>query len=82
MNLFSIDLGYEIFANPRAGQFAFSGTDAGSPKGSWGKSIVDLTRYARSGDRIRLRWDLSTDYCFGANSGWYLDNVRVYACRS
>lgn len=53
MNLFSIDLGYEIFANPRAGQFAFSGTDAGSPKGSWGKSIVDLTRYARSGDRNR-----------------------------
>ena len=67
--------------NPRAGQPAFSGADYGSFKGSWGKSIVDLTRYAQSGDRIRLRWDLSTDICNGTNLGWYLDNVRVYACR-
>lgn len=68
--------------NPRAGQPAFSGTDYGSFKGSWGKSIIDLTRYAQAGDRIRLRWDLSTDICNGTNLGWYLDNVRVYACRS
>ena len=67
--------------NPRAGQPAFSGADYGTFKGSWGTSIVDLTRYARSGDRIRLRWDLSTDLCNGTNLGWYLDNVRVYACR-
>lgn len=69
------------FDNPRAGQPAFSGSDDGSFKGSWGKSIVDLTGYARTGDRIRLRWDLSTDVCSESSLGWYLDNVRVYACR-
>ena len=73
--------GFEVFFNPRSGQKAFSGSDEGSLKGSWGTSIVDLTPYARSADRIRLRWDLSTDYCFGTNLGWYLDNVRVYACQ-
>lgn len=66
--------------NPRAGQPAFSGSDYGTFKGSWGKSIVDLTRYARAGDRIRLRWDLSTDICSETSLGWYLDNVRVCAC--
>ena len=73
--------GYESLFNPRAGQPAFSGSDAPAVKGSWGTSIVDLTTYAHSGDRIKLRWDLSTDFCFGTSSGWYLDNVRVYACR-
>ncbi len=80
LNLIPPVAGYESYANPRAGQPTFSGSDYGSFKGSWGKSIVDLTRYAHSGDQIRLRWDLSTDYCFGTNSGWYLDNVRIYAC--
>lgn len=77
--LFPVPPGFELQA-PRAGQEAFSGGDGGSLKGSWGTSIVDLTQYAHSGDRIRLRWDFSTDYCFGTNLGWYLDNVRVYAC--
>jgi Zn-dependent metalloprotease len=67
--------------NPRAGQPAFSGADGGSLHGSWGTSIIDLTPYARSGDRVRLRWDFSTDFCFGTSQGWYVDNVRVYACR-
>jgi Zn-dependent metalloprotease len=80
-NLFPPIPGYELLFSPSAGEPAFSGTDEASFKGSWGTSIVDLTRYARSGDRIRLRWDLSTDYCFGTNHGWYLDNVRVYACQ-
>jgi Zn-dependent metalloprotease len=66
--------------NVRAGQPAFTGTDAGSVKGSWGTSIVDLSGYAHSGDTIRLRFDMSTDFCFGTGLGWYLDNVRVYAC--
>jgi bacillolysin len=81
MELLPAIRGFEQFFNPRAGQPAFSGVDAGSVAGSWGTSIVDLTRYARLGDRIRLRWDFSTDYCFGTNLGWYVDNVRVYACR-
>jgi Zn-dependent metalloprotease len=80
MTLFPVPAGFELQA-PRAGQEAFSGVDERSfTKGSWGTSIVDLTRYARSGDRVRLRWDFSTDYCFGTNLGWYVDNVRVYAC--
>jgi Zn-dependent metalloprotease len=77
--LFPVPAGFEDQA-PRAGQEAFSGGDGGILKGSWGTSIIDLTRYAHSGDRIRLRWDFSTDYCFGTNLGWYLDNIRVYAC--
>jgi hypothetical protein len=73
--------GYEFFFNPRAGQPAFSGTDLPSLKGSWGTSIVDLTGYAQPRDRVKLRWDLSTDYCFGTSEGWYVDDVRLYACR-
>jgi Zn-dependent metalloprotease len=79
--LFPAVPGYEYLFNPRAGQPAFSGADGGILKGSWGTSIIDLTLYARSGDRIKLRWDLSTDYCYGTSLGWYVDNVRVYACR-
>jgi Zn-dependent metalloprotease len=67
--------------NVRAGQPAFSGTDGGSLNGSWGTSIVDLAGYAAAGDTIRFRFDMSTDYCFGTGTGWYLDNVRVYACQ-
>ena len=78
MKLFPASLGSN---NPRSDQLAFSGTDGGSLRGSWGTSIVDLTHYANSGDRIRLRWDFSTDICFGTNLGWYIDNVRVYACQ-
>jgi hypothetical protein len=81
-SLFPAIPGFEIYFNPRAGQPAFTGTDGGSLKGSWGTSIVDLSSYAQGGDTIQLRWDLSTDYCFGTNLGWYLDDVRVYACAS
>lgn len=66
--------------NPRAGQPAWSGVGAGLPDNSWGTTIVDLSRYAQPGDTIRLRWDMSTDYCFGTDGGWYVDNVKVYTC--
>jgi hypothetical protein len=66
--------------NVRMGQPAFTGTDGGSVDGSWGTSIVDLSSYAQGGDTIRLRFDMSTDFCFGTGLGWYLDNVRVYGC--
>lgn len=69
-----------ITDNVRAGQPAFTGTDEGTLSGSWGTSIVDLSGYAGSGDTIRLRFDMSSDFCFGTGLGWYLDNVRVYAC--
>lgn len=68
--------------NLRAGQPAFSGTDGLLlNNGSWGTSIVDLSGYAQGGDTVRLRFDMSTDFCLGTGTGWYLDNVRVYACR-
>ena len=66
--------------NVRRGQPAYSGADGGSLEGSWGTSIVDISGYANGGDTIRLRFDMSTDYCFGTGLGWYLDDVRVYAC--
>lgn len=69
-----------ITDNVRAGQPAFTGTDDGTLSGSWGTSIVDLSGYAGSGDTFRLRFDMSSDFCFGTGLGWYLDNVRVYAC--
>ncbi|MBI4161256.1 MAG: hypothetical protein HY509_02285, partial [Acidobacteria bacterium] len=65
--------------NPLAGQPAFTGTDGGENRGSWGQSQVGLSPYAGAGDRIRLLFDLGSDGCFGID-GWYLDNVRM--CQS
>jgi Zn-dependent metalloprotease len=65
--------------NPRAGQAAWSGTDAGSVEGSWAKSIANLAGLANPGDTIQLRWDLSND-CATGGFGWYVDNLRVYDC--
>ena len=48
MRLFPADAGFEVEANPRAGQPAFSSNDGGSVNGSWGTSIVDLTAYAHA----------------------------------
>jgi Right handed beta helix region/Thrombospondin type 3 repeat len=59
--------------SPRFGQPAWSGE-----LNYWDNVNVDISRYAQPGDTIRLRWDMSTDYCFGTDSGWYLDNVSVY----
>jgi hypothetical protein len=66
--------------NPMAGEAAFTGADGGSVEGSWGRSIVNLAPYAKAGDKIRLRFDMGTDGCSGA-FGWYVDDVRVFACR-
>jgi Zn-dependent metalloprotease len=73
--------GLEALLSPGAGLPAFSGTDLPTFKGSWGRSIVDLTSYAKPGDRIRLRWDMGSAICGGTNLGWYIDDVRVYACQ-
>jgi Zn-dependent metalloprotease len=73
-------LGFPFTDNVRGWQRAFTGTDAGSLKGSWGTSIIDLSHYAHAGDTIRIRFDMSTDFCFGTGLGWYVDNVNVYAC--
>ncbi|MEO6278474.1 M4 family metallopeptidase [Roseateles sp.] len=65
--------------NPLAGEPAFTGGDGGSVTGSWGRSIVNLSPYARPGDKVKLRFELGNDGCGGA-VGWYLDDVMVYRC--
>jgi len=65
--------------NPLAGQPAFTGTDAGSVTGSWGRSIVNLAPYAVAGDKIKLRFETGQDGCGGV-TGWYLDDLSVYSC--
>ena len=66
--------------NPLAGEFGFSGTDGGAVDGTWGQSIIDLKRYVKKKDEIRLRFDMGTDGCGGA-LGWYVDDVVLYQCR-
>ena len=67
--------------NPLSGERAWSGLDGGSVTGSWGRSQVELARYAAPGSSVRLRWALGTDGCTGVE-GWYVDDVTVYACTS
>jgi Zn-dependent metalloprotease len=66
--------------NPLAGQPAWSGTDGGAVDGSWGRSIVNLAPYAKSKDKIRLRYEFGNDGCGGV-FGWYVDDVTVYRCK-
>lgn len=58
---------------------AFTGSDRFSVGASWGESQVKLSDWVRSGDRVRFRFALGTDYCVGL-LGWYIDDVSVYAC--
>ncbi|MCE7980674.1 MAG: DUF11 domain-containing protein [Caldilinea sp. CFX5] len=65
--------------NPLAGQPAFTGSNNSSVEGSWGQSQLNLTGYARAGDRVELRFELGVDGCNG-QVGWYVDEVRAFAC--
>lgn len=66
--------------NPLRGQRAYSGTDGGSLSGSWGQSVIDLSKIGVvSGSNIKFRFELGTDGCNG-NDGWYLDEIYVYNC--
>lgn len=66
--------------NPLKGQRAFTGTDGGSLGGSWGQSVIDLSKIgAISGSNIKFRFELGTDGCNGIE-GWYLDEIYVYNC--
>ncbi len=66
--------------NPLKGQRAFTGTDGGSLSGSWGQSVIDLSKIgAVSGSNIRFRFEFGTDGCNGVD-GWYLDELYVYNC--
>lgn len=65
--------------SPLAGQQGFTGADAGTNSGSWGRSLVNLGPYAVAGDSVQLRWDIGSDGCSGV-IGWLLDDVRAYSC--
>ncbi|HJQ68302.1 MAG TPA: M4 family metallopeptidase [Blastocatellia bacterium] len=69
--------------NPNAGEFAWNGTNigtpTGSPPGSWGTTLVDLSALASPGSTIKLRFNFSQDGCNGVD-GWYVDNIRLFAC--
>ncbi len=66
--------------NPLKGQRAFSGTDGGSLGGSWGQSVIDLSKIGVvSGSNIKFRFELGTDGCNGIE-GWYVDEIYVYNC--
>jgi Zn-dependent metalloprotease len=66
--------------NPMAGERAWHGTDEGSNAGSWGRTIVDLSGLVAPGEPFRLRFEFGTDVCFGTALGWYVDDVRIFAC--
>lgn len=66
-------------SNPLAGEPAFTGSNHSSVAGSWGQTQVNLSSYARSGDKVELRFELGLDGCNGL-VGWYIDDVRAYAC--
>ena len=66
--------------NPMKGQAAFTGTDGGSLGGSWGQSVIDLSKIGVvSGSNIKFRFEMGTDGCNGID-GWYLDEIYVYNC--
>lgn len=65
--------------NPKAGEFAWHGTNEGTSFGSWGTTIVDLSDLASAGDTIQIQFDFGIDGCNGV-TGWFVDTVQVYAC--
>nr|MBV6630799.1 M4 family metallopeptidase [Oceanococcus sp. HetDA_MAG_MS8] len=66
--------------NPIAGQPAWSGSDQGESKSSWGTSQISLDALgAKAGDSLRLRFEFGQDGCNG-NLGWYVDHVQLSHC--
>jgi hypothetical protein len=66
--------------NPLKGQRAFTGTDGGSLGGSWGQSVIDLSKIGvTSNSNIKFRFEMGTDGCNGIE-GWYVDEIYVYNC--
>lgn len=67
--------------NPKAGEWAWNGGDGGSASGSWGVSIIDLSALAAPGDSVQIQFDFGIDGCNGV-TGWFVDEISVYACPS
>jgi len=72
-------LGFLLNTNPMAGEPAFTGSDGGSVRGSWGQSQVALSGLAAPGASVRFRWELGMD-CAAGRTGWYVDDVRLIVC--
>lgn len=61
----------------------WTGTNGRSSFGSWGQSQIDLSSFAKAGDRVQLRFDFATRGCDELARtilGWYLDDVKAYTC--
>lgn len=68
--------------SPLAGEMGWTGTDGNEPRGSWGKTVVDLKKAgAKPGQKIRFRFDMGRDGCGGID-GWYVDDVKVTTCQA
>ncbi|KQY64559.1 hypothetical protein ASD30_06465 [Nocardioides sp. Root140] len=66
--------------NPLAGEPGFTGTDPGTPFGSWGESQIDLAAAGVSaGDSVKLQFAIGRDGCGGVD-GWYVDDIKVLTC--
>ena len=75
----AVNPGGSASTNPKAGEYAWTGSNQINGFGSWGTTIVDLSTIAHPGDTIKLKFDFGQDGCGGAN-GWFVDNVRVFNC--
>ncbi|MCB0666923.1 MAG: M4 family metallopeptidase, partial [Saprospiraceae bacterium] len=77
LNDYNLTLKVNSNDNPLAGQPAFTGSDGGSPDGSWGTSVINLSELGvMAGSNIVIRWELGTDGCNGT-FGWYVDDISV-----
>lgn len=62
--------------NPLAGRWAFTGSDGGAVRGSWGQTQVSLDGIAAPGETVVIRFAFGVDGCNGLD-GWYLDRVQL-----
>lgn len=68
--------------NPLTKQPAFAGIDEGTNTGSWGTSVINLSKLGVvANDTVKFRFELGTDGCNGL-TGWYIDEMMVYACEN
>lgn len=58
----------------------FTGTDPGAARGSWGTSIIDLSKAKLpTSGTVEFRFGIGRDGCGGID-GWYVDNVKFQVC--
>ena len=68
--------------SPLAGEAAWTGADQGEATGSWGTTVVDITKLEgapKKGDKVQFRWEFGQDGC-GGNLGWFIDDTQVFYC--